>query len=395
MGLHNFFGKPKGQMKADANRDDVGAKNKFALELYSKLRQPGGNLFFSPFSISTALAMAYVGAHGKTRDQMGNALHFDSDMAQHNNEFRRLLQETLSKGSWKLNIANALWGQEGIEYLLDFTDSLKRYYGSELQRVDFRKSEEARVEINKWVEERTNGKIEELIGEGMIQQSTLLVLVNAIWFNAKWANPFKGEDTYDAEFKLLNGGGTKTPFMHQTEFFNYAEYGKVQILEMPYEGNELSMIIFLPKDTGDLSYVEDLLIPENIGEYLSILKSEEVIVTIPKFNLVSEFQLEDILAGLGMEDAFNPELADFSGMIDPAKIREENGFFISSVIHKAFVDVYELGTEAAAATAVIMEAGCCMEPDNKRYFTADHPFVFIILNKHTNSILFCGRLMKP
>ena len=370
----------------------VEGNNKFALDLYSQVKQKDGNLFLSPFSISTALAMTYAGARGNTETQMAETLHVSLSQERLHSAFLMLmegLQVDLARGGYELSIANALWGQEGYKFHEAFIDITKNYYGAGFKEVDFVKNTElTRQTINRWIEGKTKDKIKELIKPGILTELTRLVLTNAIYFKGRWMSQFKKESTKPEPFQLVSGDKAQVPMMNQAKEFNYSENETVQILEMPYEGDKLSMVIFLPKEKKGIRELENLLKAENLKDWLSTLRKREVIVSLPRFKMTSEFLLNEALKSLGMADAFDMKLADFSGMTpDPV------GLYIYKVIHKAFVDVNEEGTEAAAATVVVMTPTGMPEP--KPVFRADHPFIFVIRDIRSGSILFIGRVMDP
>jgi serpin B len=346
--------------------------------------------------------MTYAGARGRTASQMAEVLNFRLAQPELHAAFSRLINglNTLSqKGDCQLVVANALWGQKDYTFLERFLNIVEASYGAGLYKVDFKgAADDARREINRWVEEKTKEKIKDLIERGVLNEGTRLVLTNAIYFKGKWASEFEKEDTRDEPFSLIRGEKVKVPMMHKKSEFYYMENDTLQALEMPYKGKvpqdvempykegELSMVVFLPKETGGLRGLEERFTSENVKGWLSRLEKREVIVSFPKFKTTSEFSLSGFLMNMGMTDAFGS--ADFSG-IDGT--RELN---ISAVVHKAFVDVNEEGTEAAAATGVafgITSAPISQPPR----FTADHPFIFIIRDRCSGSILFCGRIMDP
>jgi len=368
--------------------------NKFAFDLYSQVKQKEGNLFLSPFSISTALAMTYAGARGNTETQMADTLYFSLSQERLHPAFLTLMQglrADSARSGYELSIANALWGQGGYKFHGAFIDITKNYYEAGFKEVDFVKNTEAaRQTINQWIEAKTKDKIKELIKPGVLTEFTRLVLTNAIYFKGKWISQFKKESTKPEPFELISGDKVQVSMMNQTKEFNYSENENIQILEMPYDGNKLSMVILLPKEKKGIRELENLLKAENLKTWLSTLRKREVIVSLPKFKMTSEFLLNEALKALGMTDAFDRTSADFTGMTpDPV------GLYISEVIHKAFVDVNEEGTEAAAATAVDMTLKAAMMLESKPVFRADHPFVFIIRDKSSDSILFIGRVMDP
>jgi serpin B len=363
----------------------------FAEALYTRLANESGNLFFSPYSVSTALAMTYAGARGETAAQMANALHFTLPEPQSHAAFAEIGRELSSipqKGDLDLSVANAIWPDKKYVLLPAFVQLLKDKYQAEPQPVDFvTAAEQARSTINAWVEQKTNDKIKELILPGGVDSSTRLVLSNAIYFKGKWKEPFKKKLTRDGEFWLTPQKGIHVQMMHQSGQANYGEDDILQILELPYRGDELSMVILLPKEKGGLSEVEKRLTDGFLVQLFGRLSEENVVITLPKFKLEQNFELSSVLAAMGMPYAFMGEKADFSGMCGTRDL------FISKVQHKAFVDVNEEGTEAAAATGVVMEFISAVEyPFN---FNADHPFVFLIREKRFGSILFMGRVEDP
>jgi serpin B len=368
----------------------VEGNDTFALDLYAKLREQEGNLFFSPYSISTALAMTYAGARGNTEKQMADVLHFDLPQEKLHPAFRKLIERMNAQGKesgYQLSVANALWAQKDYQFLRAFLNTTKSNYGAGLNQVDFVKATEAaRKTINDWVEKRTEGKIKELIKPGILDSLTRLVLTNAIYFKGNWANQFKEKDTEDAPFTVARDRKVTVPMMSQKEQFAYAETETLQLLELPYVEDELSMVILLPKEVDGLPDLENSLTPGSLKEWLQHLTRQQVLVQVPRFKLTSEFRLEEVLKSMGMTDAFLLPPADFSGMTGVKDL------FISAVIHKAFVDVNEEGTEAAAATAVVMKREVAAEPP---VFRADHPFLFLIRDNQSGGILFLGRVVNP
>ncbi len=379
--------------------------NEFALGLYAKLRNRDGNLFFSPHSISTALALVYAGARGQTESQMADVLHFptmanqgaESSSTTMANRRRfawtfgkivRDLNERGEKGSYQLTVANALWGQKGYVFLEEFLELIKTNYDGQLNDVDFiGATDTARKTINDWVEKKTDKKIKELIKPGVLDEMTRLVLTNAIYFKGNWARQFKEDRTKDAPFTLADGRKIDVAMMNQTAEFGYMETETLQGLELPYVDDELSMIIFLPREIDGLGEFEEALTIENLSKWLGGLSKHEVVVSVPKFKMTSEFSLASVLKSMGMKDAFSAN-ADFSGM------NGKRDLFVSAVIHKAYVDVNEEGTEAAAATGVAMKL-TSVGPTQIPVFRADHPFLFLIRDNHSGSILFIGRVMNP
>ncbi len=369
----------------------VAGNNKFALELYGKLENQQGNLFLSPYSISTALAMTCAGARDQTEKQMAEALCFAPVQ---NGQFHKVFGEIIKqlnasgeKGGYELTVANALWGQKDYKFLSEFLTLVRENYGGDLQQVDFAtQTETARKTINAWVESKTKDKIKELIKPGMLDSMTRLVLTNAIYFKGKWATPFKPERTQGSPFVLPDGQKVNVPTMNQTGRFGYTEANDIQILEMPYVNDDLSMVILLPKQADGVKDLEKELTINNLTGWLTNIHEREVQVFFPRFKMASEFGLAKVLSTMGMPDAFSGK-ADFSGMTG------NRDLFISAVVHKAYVDVNEEGTEAAAATGVAMKLTSIGIPPP--VFRADHPFIFLIRDNQTGSILFLGRLANP
>jgi serpin B len=382
----------QGKAVPEDARAVVKGNTEFALGLYDKLRTRDGNLFLSPYSISTALAMTYEGARGETADEMARALHFAPDRDRLRAAFAALLAQTRpgKEGDYQLSVANALWGQRGFGFLPDFLNHTRESYGAGLREVDFIGStEEARQVINAWVEQQTRGKIKDLLPPGVVTGDTRLVLTNAIYFKGFWAQQFKKSATKEETFHTPGGGSAKAPLMHQTGDFKYADGGDFQALEMPYRGQDLSMVVLLPKKANGLAALEAKLTASNLHAWLGKLRKQEVVVALPRFKMTRSFGLKPTLEALGMRRAFIPGGADFSGMAGSVGRK----LFIQAVVHKAFVDVNEEGTEAAAATGVAV--GDKSEPPPPPVFRADHPFVFLIRDNRSGSVLFTGRLTNP
>ena len=372
----------------------VDGNTAFAFDLYQALRGEQGNLFYSPYSISLALAMTYAGARGETEQQMADTLHFILPQDSLHPAFNSLDQQLASRGEgaqgkdekgFRLNIVNAIWGQRDYTFLSDYLDVLAENYGAGLRLLDFITApEESRVTINNWVSDQTEGKIKDLIPQGVIDDLTRLVLTNAIYFNAAWLNPFNEKLTQDGAFHLLDGSEVTVPMMQQTESFGYAEGEGYQAVELPYDGDQLSMVILLP-ESGQFDSFEQSLDANYVDAILKDLEYQQVALTMPKFEFESEFSLADTLSEMGMPIAFSRG-ADFSGMTG------NNDLCIGDILHKAFVSVDESGTEAAAATAVVMTLGAVLNPVK---VTVDSPFIFLIRDIETNSIIFVGRVMNP
>ena len=384
--------------RGDVPQAVVKGNTAFALDLYARLKDKPGNLFLSPYSISTALAMTYAGARANTEAQMAKVLHFGLGQERLHGRFKALIGELNAGGrrrGYQLSVANALWGQQGYEFLDPFIAVTRDDYGSRLRQVDFKTAAEAaRARINRWVEEQTNNKIKNLIPPGVLKPLTRLVLTNAIYFKSAWMHQFKEYRTKDAPFTAADGTRVTAPMMNQTRRFGYMETPAFQALSMPYAGYELSMAVFLPRKHDGLAAFEKSLTAEKLSGWLRQVRAfRKVRVYLPKFKMTSQFGLGEVLAGMGMPDAFSPADADFSGMNGKKGI--PYGLFISAVIHKAFVDVNEKGTEAAAATAVVMAGSGVPRPTPIVDFRADHPFLFMIQHRRTGSILFMGRVANP
>jgi serpin B len=368
----------------------------FAFDLYQAVREENGNLFYSPYSISMALAMTYAGARGETEQQMADTLHFTLPQDRLHPAFNALDLELASRAEgtegqdeegFRLDIVNSIWGQSNHSFLPEFLDVLAKNYGAALRLLDFENApEESRQVINEWVSDQTEGRIKDLIPQGAINELTRLVLANAIYFNAAWSHPFEEEQTRDGTFHLLDGSQVTVPMMQQTEYFGYTEGDGYQAVELPYTGEKVSMVILLPA-AGRFEEFEKPLDAERVEAIVKDFVQTNVALTMPKFEFDSSFQLADTLAGMGMPDAFSPETANFSGMDGTRDL------FIQDVIHKAFVSVDEAGTEAAAATGVVI--GITAAPALPVEVTVDRPFVFLIRDLETEAILFVGRVVNP
>jgi len=372
----------------------VEGNSAFAFELYQALREQEGNLFYSPHSISVALAMTYAGARGETAQQMADTLQFLLEQERLHPAFNWLDIELASRGEgtqgkddegFSLNIVNAIWGQKDYGFLPAFLDVLAENYGAGLRILDFaNETEKSRLIINDWVSDQTEQRIKDLIPREVLTSGTRLVLTNAIYFNAAWEYPFDEDVTADGTFYLLDDGQVIVPMMKQTESFGYTDGEGYQAVELQYDGGELSMVILLP-EAGNFQAFEEGLQAQKISDIISGLQSTGVALTMPKFEFDSEFSLKDTLAGMGMPIAFSGA-ADFSGMTGSPDL------YIDAVLHKAFVAVDEAGTEAAAATAVIMREEA---PDQQAEVTINRPFIFLIRDIETGAILFVGRVMNP
>ncbi|XP_051266157.1 leukocyte elastase inhibitor isoform X3 [Dicentrarchus labrax] len=421
------------------------ANTTFCLDLFKKLSDDNktGNIFYSPFSISAAMAMVMLGARGNTATQLSEVLCFTESeqpkqtgsqpsvmqsQMQTRMQMRTQIQQSsrlpqyllkclkpqngqeddvhakfaqlLSKlnkedAPYALSLANRLYGEQSYQFVEDFLAETKKHYDAELESVDFKCNvETTRVDINSWVEKQTQGKIKDLLAEGVVDNMTRLVLVNAIYFKGNWNKQFEEDSTIDAEFRINKNSTKSVKMMCQSSKFSFTfiPEANCQVLEMPYKGKDLSMLIFLPKeiedDTTGLEKLENELTYENFVEWTrpDMMGQTEVEVRMPRFKMEEKYDLKDVLIAMGMTDAFDVTKSDFSGM-SPA-----NDLVLSKVVHKAFVEVNEEGTEAAAATAAIMMERSAMVPE---VFNADHPFLFFIRHNSTKSILFAGRYCSP
>nr|KAF6507926.1 serpin family B member 6 [Rousettus aegyptiacus] len=372
------------------------ANGTFALNLLKKLGEDNSkNVFFSPVSISSALAMVFMGAKGNTAAQMAQALSLSKsggggeDVHQ---GFQSLLSKVNRTGTqYLLRTANRLFGEKSYDFNSFFKDSCRKFYQAEMEELDFFKgSDEARKHINTWVANKTEGKITELLSPDSVNERTPLILVNAIYFKGNWHQQFNKEQTKERPFKVSKNEKKLVQMMFKKSTFNMTYIGEIstKILVLPYVGKELNMIIMLPDENVDLETVEKELTYEKFIEWTrpDMLDKEEVEVFLPRFKLEENYDMENVLRSLGMTDAFDQGRADFSGMSSGKDL------FLSKVVHKSFVEVNEEGTEAAAATAAVMMYRCASFASR---FCADHPFLFFIQHSKTNSILFCGRFSSP
>ena len=374
----------------------VEGNSAFAFDLYHALKEEEGNFLFSPYSISAALAMTFAGARGQTAEQMADTLRFLLEQDDLHPAFNWLDAELARRGEGaegkdgegvRLNVVNAIWGQKGYGFLPAFLDVLAENYGAGLRILDFvTETEQSRLAINRWVSDQTEGRIGDLVPQGLIDPSTRLVLTNAIYFNAAWEYPFDNRATADGVFHLLDGGQVIVPMMWHTEAFGYAEGEGYQAIELRYDGGELSMVVILP-EAGHFQGFEEHLEAQQVRGIISRLEPNEVILTMPQFGFDSAFSLKNVLPEMGMEDVFSSD-ADLSGMTGSREL------WISDVVHKGFIAVDEAGTEAAAATAVIPGEG--FAPGGARLeVTIDRPFVFLIHDIETGAVLFVGRVLNP
>ncbi|XP_058878608.1 serpin B6-like isoform X1 [Acipenser ruthenus] len=374
------------------------ANTSFALDLFKKLSndRKAENIFYSPLSISSALAMVYLGARGNTASEMAQSVCFNKSKDDVHSGFSTLISDINKQGApYKLCLANRLYGEKSFDFVKEFIQDTKKFYQAELEAVDFvTASEAARQNINSWVQSQTQDKIQNLLAEGTVDALTRLVLVNAIYFKGNWAKKFSESETRERAFRLSKNVTKPVQMMQQKAEFNLTFIPEVnsQIIELPYVGNELSMLIILPMGIEDnstgLEKLERELTFENLMEWTKpeMMGNTEVTVTLPKFKLEETYDLKSVLTSLGMVDAFDVGKSDFSGM------SSNNELVLSKVVHKSFVEVNEEGTEAAGATGAIMMLECARIPV---HFNADHPFLFFIRHNKTRNILFYGKFSSP
>ncbi len=370
----------------------VAGNTAFGFDLYDRLRGKAGNLFLSPFSISAALGMTAAGARGKTLEEMTRVLHFPAEAHAAFGKLIRSLNEEpdAKKRGFSLSTANALWAQKGYPWKAEYKRLVSDAYSAGLFDVDFLSApEEARGTINTWVMKETRDKIKDLLPPGSVTRDTRLVLTNAIYFKGDWQAPFEKKATKDLPFTLADGTKVEAPLMYRVGSYLYAENDAFQVLDLPYTGRRISMTVILPRKPDGLPAVEKDLIGGKLDAILRGLRYErEVHVHLPRFKVEKSFALNEPLQALGMKSAFAG--ADFSGMHTGGEQLD-----ISAVIHKAFVDVNEEGTEAAAATGVVVGTTSVAPPREPKYFKADRPFLFLIRDNTTGSVLFLGRLTNP
>ncbi len=371
----------------------VEAETAFALDLYAQLKARPGNLFFSPYSISTALAMTSTGARGATEKQMNQVLHLEASQGSVHSSFAELqnqLNEAGKQDGIELNVANAVWGQQGHPFLPAFLKTVREEYSANIHQADFATAaESARSDINRWVAQQTKDKILDILPPGSINRATRLVLANAIYFKGLWAKQYKKAETTTQPFHLAGGRQGQAALMHHLDEVRYVENSQFQAVELPYKGGQLSMLVLLPRQTDGCADLENRLTPALVSQSLNQMKQQKVEIFLPRFKLESGFNLNQTLESMGMVDAFGPK-ADFSGMDGT------NDLYISDVFHKAWGEVNEEGTEAAAATTVVARLASVAKPQLPTpVFRADHPFLFLVRDARAGTVLFIGRLSDP
>jgi len=382
--------------------DQVQGNNAFALDLYKTLKdKQSGNLFFSPYSISSAVAMTSVGAKEETKSEIDSVFHFDSNPHMLAGSFARInesmntVQGTPEEFP-QLYLANRIWMQVETPFEIDFVDTLDREFKSGIDALNFEENpEDSRQELNRWVAENTRGKIQDLFPAGSIHEGTRLVLASAIYLSAPWKMQFDKSNTTHEMFYLENDNMTLVEMMNTTSFFNFFNNEELALLELPYgleKGGEsnLAMMVLLPKQVDGLAQIEQTLTPDALNTWMESMTIQDVQVRLPKFQMSQDLSLVETLDGMGMHQAFT-SAADFSGITGSRDIAIDN------ILHKAYIGVDEAGTEAAAATGVtVMLTSLIESPDeDPYYFLADHPFLFLIVDRNTSSILFMGRYASP
>lgn len=389
-----FFAAQTAEAAAPAAQGDeaaVAAVNSLAVDLYRKFAEDGKNLCFSPYSISTAFAMTYAGARGETADEMQRTFCYGTGIHNAN----RILAGNLLNApeeAGELLIANSIWPARGLRLRKQFESVVRKDYFSEVLPQDYRRqAERSRSTINDWVAEKTRERITDILQQGSVRADTKMVLVNAIYFKAPWMSPFSENKTADADFYISPDEETRVRMMEATDSFQYADFGDAQVLKLPYRQGVFSMMLILPRDKDGLGKVEESLRADRIARCQTELGHRKVNVFLPKFKTEQTFELVSALADLGMRSAFHPGSADFSG------ITGRRDLYINTAVHKAFVEVDEAGTEAAAATAIGMRMSLAPmdRPEDIVIFRADHPFIYMIQDDLSGAILFMGKVVNP
>lgn len=367
--------------------------NRFALELYAEAAEGQGNFFYSPLSVSLATSMLYAGARTETEAQMARVLHTDSDQKSYHQgmaQLRGAINESMRASRVQLNVANALFAQSGFDVRAAYRRTVEGQYGAGLFPVDFATAHQtSRQRVNRWVANKTRGRIGAMIPEGMLTADTRLVVLNAVYFKAQWLDPFDRSETRWEPFWVAKDKPLKVPMMHGSGYYRYGESEELQILQLFYKGARMSMTIVLPRVRDGLSALEAQLSPEVLADWMALQSGESVRVALPRFTMESEVNLIPPLLRLGMTDLFSEQRANLFG------ITEMKPFFVSNFLHKAGVIVTEEGTEAYAASAADAGFGGPPPEPQWRTFRADHPFLFIIRDIRTGVILFMGRVVDP
>jgi len=386
--------KPANRQELPIVEDTLGrAYNKFGCSLFKEVVKPGENTFVSPISISLALAMTYNGAEDKTKEEMASVLNISGfELSSFNEENEKIIKQLTSEDkSLKLSIANSLWAKKEEPFKKPFFEIARNFYKAEIANVDFMAPETV-PRINSWVEEKTQDKIKNLLSKNDVNKDTLLILINALYFKGKWDIPFKEERTKERDFYLSGGDAKKVPMMSNSDEFLYSESSHCQAIQLPYSGENLKMAIFLPSKNSSL---EKFLEKFSEEEWLSLLAKFRIrngTITMPRFKMEFAIELKEVLSKLGMPTAFDKENANFRKMCE---LKPGENVYINKVKHKAFVEVNEEGTEAAAATAVVMQKITSIGPGKTFRMVVDRPFFFAIFDSRSNAILFMGAVEKP
>ncbi len=383
------------KQERNARERVIRANTDFAFDLLSRL-DGSKNLFFSPYSISVALAMTEAGASGETREQMAKALHFESNATDVGAAFRAIRQGLAQNATrenddttpFRLTEANELWGQQGYPWSDSYLDSLETNYSATFDAVDFERPDAVRNRINDWVDDETNGKITELVGPGTLTPLTRLVLTNAMYFRANWKSTFDEKRTRHAEFTALDGSTSTVPMMKQEDWFRYATVDGHQLVFLPYAGGDVSIVVFLPAK-GQFENFRSSLDADRLDTFLNALDDHEGTVRLPRFTSRTRLNLNDVLETLGMTDAFDSQRADFSGMVDG---NDNPDLSIGTVLHEGYIDVDEQGTEAAAATAVTVVATGARVSHDPFEMIVDRPFCYLIRGQESGTVLFLGQV---
>jgi serine protease inhibitor len=371
-------------------QDIIESNNRFTFDIYKKLSKTDKNLIFSPASITSAMSMTYTGAKNNTFNEISNTFYFNKNISEFNLAYNKLVENYSDKKSTvKLFNANSLWIQKGLKLNAEFLENNKKFYSSSANLTDFSSNpEESRITINEWVESNTNNKIKNLLKPSSIDNGTRLVLVNALYFKGAWATKFKKEKNTTENFQIKKKEKIKTEFMNNSVSSWYYEDQYCEIIDIPYSKKEISLLIILPKSYKKTKKLEKKLNYEYYLNYIENKSRKRIQLALPKFKIESEFDLNESLNQLGIKEAFTMS-ADFSGITKDEKL------YISKVIHKANIELDEEGTEAAAATAVVMRKTTAMTIEDVVEFKANRPFIYLIRNNKTNTIYFIGKVLNP
>ena len=376
--------------KFDDSMTNRSEKEDFVFAFYSEIAEEDekSNIFFSPLSISTAFSMAYEGAKENTASEMQQVFGFEDN----DQKRQKVISELLSRfnpkdDKYNLQVTNALWVKDGYKIKQDYLDTAKTHYSSTVDNVDF-VTDAGINKINSWVAEKTNEKIQDILAPGSTDELTRMVITNAVYFKGKWGLQFDSRNTEDKPFWTDKENSVMVPMMKENAaLYNYADTGDLQALELNYLGGDISMVVLLPKERDGLEYVEQSMSKEKLDSIRDSMTRQPLTVQFPKFEFETEYNLIKPLQSLGLEDAFDRDNADFQGITDEQ-------VYLAKAAHKAFVNVNEEGTEAAAITALVVRA-TSGPPEPVAEFVADHPFMFVIQEKETGDILFIGRVMNP